>query len=114
MLYRTDAGGGANKAVEASWRRVSTAFHALEGAFFARRKALAAQQSPGDLAQENANPAALSTSRRLSELGIGPHSSSGLLGSSQQDHLSAFTSDLSKFVRYSKLKVRPSSMPAAL
>lgn len=93
------------KALDASWRRVSTAFPALESAFFARREALAAQQGSGDSAKANLNPAALSTTRKLSELGIGNHASSGLLGRSQPDHLSAFTSDLSKFVRYSKLKV---------
>ncbi|CAL8465090.1 g4625 [Coccomyxa elongata] len=97
--------GNIGKVLGESWQRVSSAFPALESAFFARREALAAGRLPDP---STANTAAPSSARRLVELGIGGGNTpgSGLLCGDQPDHLAAFTRDLSKFVRYSKLKVK--------
>ncbi len=112
---RHAAAGASARALEASWRRVSRAFPALEAAFFARREAEAAGQGrshhhaqPDLSGGVPSSPAVFPSSElgfALEDYG-GGQPGPGILGSEAPDHLSAFSSDLSQFLRFSRLKAR--------
>lgn len=106
-MYTGASSKPGNKALEAGWRRISAAFPALESAYFSRRQAaLAAQEGMPTAARGGGSGSPLS---RHPEFGLDAGLPSSLggpaLGSSEGDHLSAFSGDLSRFVRYNKLKV---------
>ncbi len=77
--------GARDKELQENWQRVSTAFPALESAYFAQREAV------------------LERHARQTE-----HAQQGQeldVRSSPDDHLQAFSKDLSHFCRHSKLAV---------
>ena len=103
------------RALEASWARVSEAFPALESAFFRRRSAGGGGR-PGQAPSSSHRAAAAGASAVPPSPAVFPSSElgflledygqpGGVLGAEPADHLSAFSGDLSRFLRYSKLKV---------
>ena len=109
------------RALEASWARVSEAFPALESAFFRRRSAGVGGR-PGQAPSSSHRASAAGASPVPPSPAVFPSSElgflledygqpGGVLGAEPADHLSAFSGDLSRFLRYSKLKVGRAVQP---
>ncbi len=89
--------GSLEKDLQENWQRVSSAFPALESAYFARREALLEQHAcQAQPLQRSA--AAAQDADAQSRLALGVRGAA-------EDHISAFSQDLSHFCRHSKLTV---------
>ena len=89
--------GSLEKDLQENWQRVSSAFPALESAYFAQREALLEQQARQ--AQQLPRSAAAAPVADAQD---------GLVldvRGAAEDHISAFSQDLSHFCRHSKLTV---------
>ena len=91
--------GSLERELQENWQRVSLAFPALEGAYFAQREAVLEQHAQqAQQAQQLQRSSQHSGDQPLETLQLD-------VGKMTEDHISGFSQDLSHFCRHSKLAV---------
>lgn len=96
--------GSLEKDLQENWQRVSSAFPALESAYFAQREVLLEQHARQ---AQQLQPSAASTQVADAQDGLVLDARGAA-----EDHISAFSQDLSHFCRHSKLTVDSLYIPS--